>query len=98
MPMTSKQMVKLLQNGGFEKVRQNGSHLILCKGCITISVPMHNNKDLRTGLEKALLKKARIASGIVNTRPLIAVQVFVSFFFMLQKVTDFCGLVKKRLK
>ena len=58
MPMTPKQMVKLLKKNGFYKVSQNGSHIKFRddKGHLTI-VPMHN-KDLDKGLEDAILKQA----------------------------------------
>lgn len=59
MPMTSKQMVKLLLNNGFKKVTQNGSHLKLFNPMTntTVIVPMHN-KDLGKGIEQAILKQA----------------------------------------
>lgn len=59
MPMTSKQMVKLLTKNGFKKVTQNGSHLKMynAKSERTAIVPMHN-KDLAFGTEQAILKQA----------------------------------------
>jgi len=58
MPMTSKQMVKLLKKNGFKEIRQNGSHLTLKNNKkISIQVPMHC-KDLGKGLEHSILKKA----------------------------------------
>lgn len=62
MPMTSKEMVKLLLRNGFTEVKcGNGSHrkfqhTILKK---TIIVPYHN-KDLGKGLENKILKDAGI--------------------------------------
>lgn len=59
MPMTPRQMVKLLQKNGFERVTQNGSHLKLYNKItrkIAI-VPLHN-KDLGIGLEHSILKQA----------------------------------------
>lgn len=59
MPMTPKEMVKYLKNNGFEIVGQNGSHVKmrnLTTGRQT-EVPMHN-KDLKKGLETAILKQA----------------------------------------
>ncbi|HEO2877033.1 TPA: type II toxin-antitoxin system HicA family toxin [Streptococcus agalactiae] len=54
MPMTPKQMIKLLKKNGFYEISQNGSHNDL--GHQTI-VPMHN-KDLGKGLEDTILKQA----------------------------------------
>lgn len=55
-------MIKKLKKAGFEVVSQNGSHVKLVnseKG-ITIIVPYHS-KDLKKGLEKAILKQAGLA-------------------------------------
>ncbi|HFZ7270542.1 TPA: type II toxin-antitoxin system HicA family toxin, partial [Streptococcus pyogenes] len=56
MPMTPKQMIKLLKKNGFYEVSQNGSHKKFRdnNGHQTI-VPMHN-KDLGKGLEDTILK------------------------------------------
>ncbi len=58
MPMTPKQMIKLLKKNGFYEISQNGSHKKLRDdlGHQTI-VPMHN-KDLGKGLEDTILKQA----------------------------------------
>ena len=54
-------MIKLLKKNGFEIVSQNGSHVKL-KNQITdvcVIVPSHC-KDLKKGLEQAILKQAGI--------------------------------------
>lgn len=59
MPMSSKEMIKLLQENGFEIVSQNGSHIKLNNsdtGKVVI-VPYHA-RDLKKGLEQAILKQA----------------------------------------
>ena len=59
MPMTPKQMVRLLKKNGFEIINQNGSHIKM-RHTITgrqTEVPMHC-KDLKKGLENAILKQA----------------------------------------
>ena len=60
MPMTPKEMVRLLKANGFEEISQPGtSHLKMRnpkRGRQTI-VPIHN-KDLSKGLEQAILKQA----------------------------------------
>ena len=58
MPMTPKEMVRLLKKNGFVEVGQSGSHLKLINhetGKRTV-VPVHG-KDLKKGLEKAILKQ-----------------------------------------
>lgn len=59
MPVTPKQIIKLLKDNGFEEVSQKGSHLKLrnpTTGRQTI-VPMHA-KDIPPGTERAILKQA----------------------------------------
>ncbi|MBP3593116.1 MAG: type II toxin-antitoxin system HicA family toxin [Lachnospiraceae bacterium] len=59
MPMTPKEMVKLLKKNGFKVVSQNGSHIKLknnATGKQTI-VPYHA-KELKYGLEQEILKQA----------------------------------------
>ncbi|HBN08368.1 MAG TPA: addiction module toxin, HicA family [Cyanobacteria bacterium UBA8530] len=56
--MTGKEMVKLLKKSGWTEVRVSGSHHILVRGDQEMSVPIHANRDLPTGTEQQLLKKA----------------------------------------
>ena len=55
--MKDKELVKLLQSNGWSLDRIHGSHYILIKGNKTLSVPVHG-RDLKKGLEIAILKKA----------------------------------------
>lgn len=59
MPMSSKEMIKLLQKKGFVIVSQNGSHVKMANRETgrTVIVPYHS-KDLKKGLEQAILKQA----------------------------------------
>lgn len=59
MPMTSREMKKLLEENGFEVISQNGSHMKLKNPQTgrTVIVPYHS-KDLKKGLEQAILKQA----------------------------------------
>lgn len=59
MPMTSKEMIKLLESHGFEYIRANGSHR-LYRNPLTgksTTVPFHN-KTLKPGTERNILKQA----------------------------------------
>jgi len=61
MPLTPKQLVKILKQNGFEEITQRGSHLKM-KNPITnktVIVPMHD-KDLKKGTEQGILKDAGI--------------------------------------
>lgn len=59
MPMTSSEMLKYLKKHGFCILSQNGSHVKLKNRHTqkTIIVPCHA-KDLKKGLEQAILKQA----------------------------------------
>ena len=59
--MTSKQMIKKLKKNGFEVISQNGSHVKMYNSDsnTTLVIPYHN-KDLKKGLEQAILKQAGI--------------------------------------
>ena len=59
MPLTSREMIKHLQLNGFVTINQNGSHVKLknLETGKTVIVPSHN-KDLKKGMEQAILKQA----------------------------------------
>ena len=59
MPISPKEMLKLLRENGFEEIGQNGSHVKLKNQETgrTVVVPYHS-KDLKKGLEQAILKQA----------------------------------------
>ena len=58
MPLTGKDMGKLLRKHGWIKRRQVGSHHHFYKDGIRVTVPIHGNKDLDKGLENQILKDA----------------------------------------
>lgn len=56
MPMSGKEMLKLFEKNGWTKKRQKGSHVTVHKeGEAPETIPLH--KELKTGLEKKLLKR-----------------------------------------
>lgn len=59
MPLTSKEMIRLLKKNGFQKVSQNGSHVKMTndKTGRQVIIPYHS-KALKKGLEQAILKQA----------------------------------------
>lgn len=59
MPLTPKQMIKLLKKNGFKILSQNGSHVKLRneKTQRQVIVPYHS-KEMKKGLEQAILKEA----------------------------------------
>jgi predicted RNA binding protein YcfA (HicA-like mRNA interferase family) len=57
---TGRELLRLLQDEGWRVVRVEGSHHILTKAGRdeTLTVPVHGNKDLKTGTLHAILKTA----------------------------------------
>ena len=55
--MKDKDLLKLLLRNGWTEDRITGSHHILMKDGLVISLPVHS-KDMKKGLEAAILKKA----------------------------------------
>ena len=62
MPMTGKEMIKLLQKHGWQVIRIKGSHHMMKKegSQENISIPVHGNQPLGRGLENDILKKAKL--------------------------------------
>lgn len=60
--ISGKELCKLLEKSGWELLRINGSHHIYGKSgqFERISVPVHKNETLKTGLLKSILKIADI--------------------------------------
>jgi len=60
--LSGKQMCALLESRGWSRARVTGSHHVyIMKGSkLRITVPVHGNRDLKTGLQKAIMKMAEI--------------------------------------
>jgi predicted RNA binding protein YcfA (HicA-like mRNA interferase family) len=56
--MSGKDFVKFLKKHGWVVDRINGSHHIMRKGNISLSVPVHGNEDLKPGIYNSLMKEA----------------------------------------
>lgn len=55
MPKSGKEVLRLYEDNGWSLLRQKGSHVVVGKGNERETIPMH--KELKTGLEKKLLKR-----------------------------------------
>ncbi|WP_422802712.1 type II toxin-antitoxin system HicA family toxin [Streptococcus sp. FT1-106] len=57
MPLTGKELTRLAVKIGWEEVRVRGSHH-LKKNCVPylVTIPIHGNQSLKSGLEKKILK------------------------------------------
>ena len=58
MPLSGKELVRLLKEQGWELSRINGSHHIMKKGLLKAVIPVHGNKSLSKGIEHKILKVA----------------------------------------
>lgn len=65
LPVNGREMCKILEVLGFQKVHQVGSHVryVHSDGRKTV-VPVHGNEDLSIGLLKEILKQSRISREI----------------------------------
>lgn len=54
-----RQIIKALEENGFDFVRQKGSHRLYRKGDLRVTVPYHN-KDLKPGTLQSILRQAGI--------------------------------------
>lgn len=61
--VTGKEFARLLEKHGWNLLRIQGSHHIYGKegSIVRISIPIHGNKPLKTGLAKHLLKMAGLS-------------------------------------
>ncbi len=61
--VTGKEFARLLEKHGWNLLRVQGSHHIYSKegNVVRISIPIHGNKPLKTGLAKHLLKMAGLS-------------------------------------
>lgn len=62
--ISGKKLCKILEENGWELVRIAGSHHVFAKQGenVRIVVPVHANKEIKTGLLKAILKTAGLLS------------------------------------
>ena len=62
--ISGKKLCKLLEENGWQLVRISGSHHVYTKDGedAKIVVPIHGNKEIKTGLLRAILKTAGLLS------------------------------------
>jgi predicted RNA binding protein YcfA (HicA-like mRNA interferase family) len=61
--LTGKQLSRLLRKKGWTLARTTGSHHIFVRhgSDLRITVPVHANRDLKSGLQRAIMKQADIS-------------------------------------
>ena len=55
-----RKVIKVLENIGFHKVRQKGSHLQMKRGNLLVTVPIHSG-DINMGTLKSILRQAKLS-------------------------------------
>jgi predicted RNA binding protein YcfA (HicA-like mRNA interferase family) len=63
--VSGREFARLVERRGWQLLRVNGSHHIYGKAgsIVRLSIPIHGNKALKTGLLRHLLKLAEIDEG-----------------------------------
>ncbi len=59
--MNAKEIIKKLEQNGFYKKSQSGSHIKMTNDVVTLVVPFHGKKDIGIGLVKAIEKQSGIS-------------------------------------
>jgi predicted RNA binding protein YcfA (HicA-like mRNA interferase family) len=64
-PMSGKELAKVLERHGWSLLRVQSSHHIYGKqgSNVRLSIPMHGNKTIKTGLFKHLMKLAGLTEN-----------------------------------
>lgn len=60
---SGKEICGILENHGFEKVRQRGSHIVMQKHLpeTTITVPVPDHKEIRTGTLLSIIRQSGLS-------------------------------------
>lgn len=58
--MNGKQVIRILGQNGFKEIRVRGSHHILAKDSIKVTVPVHGAADLKSGTLKSIEKQSGV--------------------------------------
>ncbi|MEK6580855.1 MAG: type II toxin-antitoxin system HicA family toxin [Nitrospirota bacterium] len=56
------EVIRVLENVGFYKVRQKGSHLQMKRGNLLVTIPIHSG-DLNPGTVKSILRQAKLETN-----------------------------------
>jgi predicted RNA binding protein YcfA (HicA-like mRNA interferase family) len=61
MPLSGEEMLRLYKKAGWKVISQKGSHVKIGRNSLREIIPMH--KELKKGLEQALLKRLEAEGG-----------------------------------
>ncbi len=58
--MTGKEIIKILENHGWQVLRVSGSHYRMGKDNLRTTVPVHGKRDIGKGLLKAIERQTKV--------------------------------------
>jgi len=63
--LSGQEICEILSGHGFEIVRQRGSHIVMQKksGTSTITVPVPNHREIKTGTLKSIIRQSKLPSS-----------------------------------
>jgi predicted RNA binding protein YcfA (HicA-like mRNA interferase family) len=64
--LSSEDVCRILENNGFQKIRQKGSHIILQKRTetTTITIPVPNHKEIKIGTLQSIIRQSKLARSL----------------------------------
>lgn len=64
--LSGQEVCKILAQHGYEEIRQRGSHIIMQKKIenSTITIPVPNHKEIRTGTLMSIIRQSRLDRSI----------------------------------
>ena len=64
--LSGREVCALLAQHGYEEIRQRGSHIIMQKKTedSTITIPVPNHKEIRTGTLMSIIRQSRLDRSI----------------------------------
>ena len=64
--LSGQEVCKILAQHGYEEIRQRGSHMIMQKKTedSTITIPVPNHKEIRTGTLMSIIRQSRLDRSI----------------------------------
>ncbi|MBE3089958.1 MAG: type II toxin-antitoxin system HicA family toxin [Actinobacteria bacterium] len=63
--LSGQEVCEIMSQHSFKMIRQRGSHIVMQKKieATTITVPVPNHKEIRTGTLKSIIRQSRIPSS-----------------------------------
>jgi len=64
--LSGRELCRILTQHGYEEIRQRGSHIIMQKKIedSTITIPVPNHKEIRTGTLMSIIRQSRLDRSI----------------------------------